>query len=99
MADKIIIFSGLPANFGKKNKQTTEQAIFECKLCERELKSIVTLRDHCKVRQGLQLFLMLSQTVLGKLWHGKLRHRKFWRSKLQQKKIAADFLRYEKLRH
>ena len=41
-----------------KNKGTTEQAFFNCNICECELKSVVTLRAHCKgtqhVRKALQ---------------------------------------------
>ncbi len=42
---------GLPANFGKKDKISTVQGIFYCHMCECEIKSIVTLRDHCKGTQ------------------------------------------------
>ena len=38
----------LPDWYGKKNKRTTEQAFFYCKICECELKSVVTLKAHCK---------------------------------------------------
>ena len=41
---------GLPEEIGKKDKFTTQQAIFECVVCDCELKSIKTLRAHCKVR-------------------------------------------------
>lgn len=40
---------GIPESYGKKDKKTTEQAVFQCKLCPCELKSIKTLRAHCKV--------------------------------------------------
>ena len=44
--------------YGVKNKGTTEQAFFNCNICECELKSVVTLRAHCKgtqhVRKALQ---------------------------------------------
>ena len=50
--------NGLPDYYGKKNKQTTEQAWFTCNVCECDLKSVVTLRAHCKgsqhVRKALQ---------------------------------------------
>ena len=49
---------GLPDYYGKKDKQTTEQAWFTCNVCECDLKSVVTLRAHCKgsqhVRKALQ---------------------------------------------
>ena len=49
---------GLTDIYGKKDKATTEQAYFVCRLCECDLKSIKTLRDHCKgskhVRKALQ---------------------------------------------
>jgi len=49
---------GLPDWYGVKNKGTTEQAFFNCNICECELKSVVTLRAHCKgtqhVRKALQ---------------------------------------------
>ena len=40
---------GLPDTYGKKDKRTTEQAIFWCHLCQCELKSVKTLRLHCGV--------------------------------------------------
>ena len=50
--------NGLPDYYGKKDKQTTEQAWFTCNVCECDLKSVVTLRAHCKgsqhVRRALQ---------------------------------------------
>ena len=50
--------NGLPDYYGKKDKQTTEQAWFTCNVCECDLKSVVTLRAHCKgsqhVRKALQ---------------------------------------------
>ena len=50
--------NGLPDYYGKKDKQTTEQSYFTCCLCECELKSVVTLRAHCKgtqhIRKALQ---------------------------------------------
>ena len=49
---------GLSDEYGKKNLQTTEQSWFTCNLCECDLKSVVTLRAHCKgtkhVRKALQ---------------------------------------------
>ena len=48
----------LMSRYGVKNKGTTEQAFFNCNICECELKSVVTLRAHCKgtqhVRKALQ---------------------------------------------
>ena len=42
----------------QKDKRSTEQAMFTCKLCECELKSIATLRAHCggtkHIRKALQ---------------------------------------------
>lgn len=40
---------GIPESLGKKNKSTTEQAIFVCIICECELSSIKTFADHCQV--------------------------------------------------
>ena len=49
---------GLPDWYGKKDKATTEQAFFTCNVCECDLKSVVTLRAHCKgtqhIRKALQ---------------------------------------------
>jgi len=49
---------GLPDWYGKKDKSTTEQAYFTCNVCECDLKSVVTLRAHCKgtqhIRKSLQ---------------------------------------------
>ena len=43
---------------GVKNKMTREQVFFNCNICECELKSVVTLRAHCRgtqhVRKALQ---------------------------------------------
>ena len=39
----------MPEDIGKKDKFTTVQAIFECMVCDCELKSIKTLRAHCQV--------------------------------------------------
>ena len=48
----------LMSRYGVKDKGTTEQAFFNCNICECELKSVVTLRAHCKgtqhVRKALQ---------------------------------------------
>ena len=44
--------------FGSRNNETTEQAFFHCILCQCDVKSVVTLRAHCKgtyhVRKELQ---------------------------------------------
>ena len=45
---------GLPDYYGKKDKTTTEQAFFTCNICECELKSVVTLRAHCKGTQHIR---------------------------------------------
>jgi len=49
---------GLPERLGVKNKMTREQVFFNCNICECELKSVVTLRAHCRgtqhVRKALQ---------------------------------------------
>ena len=45
---------GLPDTYGKKDKRTTEQAIFWCHLCQCELKSVKTLRLHCRGVQHMQ---------------------------------------------
>ena len=54
-------FSTLPPllpRLGVKNKMTREQVFFNCNICECELKSVVTLRAHCRgtqhVRKALQ---------------------------------------------
>ena len=54
----IHLFLYLQLRYGTKDKQTTEQAFFNCNICECELKSVVTLRAHCKgsqhIRKALQ---------------------------------------------
>jgi len=45
---------GLPEDIGKKDKFSTLQAIFDCVVCDCELKSIKTLRAHCKGRPHKQ---------------------------------------------
>ena len=49
---------GLPDSIGKKDPFTTLQTYFFCNVCECELKSVVTLRAHCKgtqhIRKALQ---------------------------------------------
>ncbi len=52
---------GLPGNFGRKDKFTTVQGIFYCMVCECEIKSIVTLRDHCKVGSHQQQWSKISK--------------------------------------
>ena len=42
--------SGIPEDYGKKDKRTTEQAKFWCCVCECESASIKTLDAHCEVR-------------------------------------------------
>ena len=53
-----LVLGGSIPRYGTKNKTTTEQAFFNCNICECELKSVVTLRAHCKgtqhVRKALQ---------------------------------------------
>lgn len=39
---------GLPRDFGKKDKYTTQQMTAYCSLCEVEVKNVKTLRAHCK---------------------------------------------------
>jgi len=39
------------ASYGKKDKSTTEQLFFKCILCDCDLKSLVTLRSHCRGTQ------------------------------------------------
>ena len=50
--------NGLPDYYGKKDKHSTEQTWFTCIVCDCDLKSVVTLRMHCKgsqhVRKTLQ---------------------------------------------
>ena len=51
---------------GVKHKQTKEQAFFNCNICECELKSVVTLRAHCKGTQHMRKALQkkkVFQTV------------------------------------
>jgi len=49
---------GIPDWYGKKDKATTEQAFFTCLPCDCDLKSVVTLRAHCRgtqhIRKALQ---------------------------------------------
>jgi hypothetical protein len=44
---------GLLDNLGKKDKITSEQAIFDCLVCKCEIKGIKTLKAHCQVRRKL----------------------------------------------
>ena len=46
--------NGLSDEYGKKDKQTTEQSYFTCNICECDLKSVVTLRAHCKGTQHVK---------------------------------------------
>jgi len=50
--------NGIPEWYGKKDKATTEQAYFTCNPCDCDLKSVITLRAHCKgtqhIRKALQ---------------------------------------------
>ena len=39
---------GIPPGFGKKDKRTTVQAMFECRLCDCELKSVETFEAHSR---------------------------------------------------
>ena len=39
--------NGIPEDYGKKNKRTTEQAHFYCCVCECQSASLKTLRAHC----------------------------------------------------
>ena len=56
------------SRYGVKNKGTTEQAFFNCNICECELKSVVTLRAHCKgtqhVRKALQKKKVKKKSLL-----------------------------------
>ena len=50
--------SGIPEDYGKKDKRTTEQAHFWCCVCECQSASLKTLRAHCEVfitQQSLRL--------------------------------------------
>ena len=50
---------GLSEKYGKKDKETTEQGFFTCLVCDCDVKSVVTLRAHCKgaehIRKALQI--------------------------------------------
>ena len=52
--DELAKEQGLDDSYGKKNKQTTEQSFFSCLVCECELKSVVSLRAHCKGTQHMK---------------------------------------------
>ena len=41
--------NGIPEDYGKKDKRTTEQAHFYCCVCECQSASLKTLRAHCEV--------------------------------------------------
>ena len=43
--------NGIPEDYGKKNKRTTEQAHFYCCVCECQSASLKTLRAHCEGTQ------------------------------------------------
>ena len=59
--------NGLPDYYGKKDKQTTEQAWFTCNVCECDLKSVVTLRAHCKGTQHVRKALQKKKEYRSKL--------------------------------
>ena len=46
-----------------KHKQTKEQAFFNCNICECELKSVVTLRAHCKGTQHMRKALQKKKVL------------------------------------
>ena len=46
-----------------KHKQTKEQAFFNCNICECELKSVVTLRAHCKGTQHMRKALQKKKVI------------------------------------
>ena len=56
--------NGLPDFYGKKDKQTTEQSWFTCIVCECDLKSVVTLRAHCKGTQHIRKALQKKEYFL-----------------------------------
>ena len=60
--------NGLPDFYGKKDKTTTEQPFFTCNVCECDLKSVVTLRAHCKGTQHIRKALQKK-----KEWRVKLK--------------------------
>ena len=55
--------NGLPDYYGKKNKQTTEQAYFTCLVCNCDLMGVVTLRSHCKGKQHVRLTLQKKKST------------------------------------
>ena len=46
--------NGLPDYYGKKDKHSMEQTWFTCIVCDCDLKSVITLRMHCKGRQHMR---------------------------------------------
>ena len=53
-------------NYLQRDKRTTEQAMFTCNLCECDLKSIVTLRTHCKGGKHFRKALQAKKDFNGK---------------------------------
>ena len=43
--------NGIPEEYGKKDRKTTEQAHFYCCVCECQSASLKTLRAHCEVNK------------------------------------------------
>ena len=58
--------NGIPEDYGKKDKKTTEQAHFYCCVCECQSASLKTLRAHCEVikHQSRMQSLILFTTSL-----------------------------------
>ena len=56
--------SGIPEDYGKKDKRTTEQAHFYCCVCECQSASLKTLRAHCEVTNEVHLLWILFLVVV-----------------------------------
>ena len=51
--------------YGQKDPKSTEQAIFVCLLCQCELKTVKTLRQHCSGSKHLKKELFFLQRMKG----------------------------------
>ena len=54
---------GLPDWYGKKDKRSTEQVYFACNICQCDLKSVVTLRSHCRGTQHFRKALQKKKEL------------------------------------
>ena len=57
----------IPDGFCLKNKRTTEQAVFFCVICNCELQSFVSLRDHVTGSKHIQKAFEKKRQVFGLL--------------------------------